>query len=48
MNLTSAWFSGLETEVDRHRVEIRAFLQSLAAECENFVRESEWICILGM
>lgn len=48
MNLVSSKFRGLEQEIDSHRNQVSAFLRSIATECENFIRESDWICILGM
>jgi hypothetical protein len=48
MNLAAPHFAGFENEVESDRVEVASFLRSLASECENFVRQSDWICILGM
>lgn len=48
LNLVAAHFAGLETEIESHRPAVADFLRSLADECERFVEQSEWMCILGM
>jgi hypothetical protein len=48
MNLVAPHFAGLAGEVESDRLEVSGFLRSLANECENFVQQSDWMCILGM
>jgi hypothetical protein len=48
MNLVAPHFAGLASEIDSHRIEVSDFLRSLANECENFIQQNDWLCILGM
>jgi len=48
MNLTATHFAGLESEVEANRPVVAHLLRSLADECEDFLQESDWMCILGM
>lgn len=48
MNLVAAYYSGLVVEIDSHRLEVSGLLRSLANECERFIQQNEWVCILGM
>jgi hypothetical protein len=48
MNLSAARFADLPNEIESDRLEVAGFLRSLADECENFLRQNDWMCILGM
>lgn len=48
LNLFSPQLAGFVREIDSQRFEIAAFFKSLAVDCENFLRQSNWVCILGI
>ena len=48
LNLTAAQYAELGAEVETNREEISNLLRALANECEDFLRQSDWLCILGM
>jgi hypothetical protein len=48
LNIAAAQLAGLETEIELNGLALADFLRSLADECERFLQQSEWMCILGM
>ena len=48
LNLHASYPLDLDKEMGSHKSEIATMLRSLAQECDEFYREEDWICILGM
>lgn len=48
LNLAAPCLADLVAEVESHRLAVANFLRSIADECERFLRQSDWMCILGI
>ncbi|MGI8978720.1 MAG: hypothetical protein ACR2FY_05810 [Pirellulaceae bacterium] len=48
LNLTDSQYADLRAEVETNRKEVSDLLRALANECEDFLRQNDWLCILGM
>jgi hypothetical protein len=48
LNLDASYHQRLDIEVLSHKVEIANMLRAVADGCDEFYKQEEWVCILGM
>lgn len=47
-DLDDSFLSYIGSDIESHRADIAGMLRSLAEACDEFYRQGDWICILGM
>jgi hypothetical protein len=48
LNLNESFLRYIDSDIESHRADIAGMLRSLTVACDEFYRQGDWICILGM